>query len=72
VLGVARAPAALPNGFLNGTVHVWRVLVPDLMEEVDVVRAGEERRPDRVDGGIAPTLSFRTQTQSRRGFFWFS
>jgi hypothetical protein len=34
------------------------MLVPDLAEEVDAIPAREERRRDRVDGCITPTLSF--------------
>lgn len=54
---VARAPAALPNIFIGRAVRVWRMLVSDLAEEVDAIPAREERRRDRVDGCIAPTLS---------------
>ena len=55
---VARATAALPNVFIGRAVRVWRMLVPDLAEEVDAILAREERRRDRMDRCIAPTLSF--------------
>jgi len=55
---VARASAALPNVFIGRAVRVWIMLVPDLAEKVDLIPAREERRRDRVDGCIAPTLSF--------------
>lgn len=54
VLGVARAPATLPRV----TRRTMRdlVFIPDLTEEVDAVRAREERRGDGVNGSIAPAL----------------
>ena len=37
------------------------MLVPDLAEKVDLVRAGEERCADRVHGRVAPPLFGITQ-----------
>ena len=41
------------------TVLERRVVIPDLVEEVDLVSAREQRRPDAVDGSVAPALLAR-------------
>ena len=37
-------------------MHEGRVLVPYVVEEVDLIFACEERRADAVDGCVAPAL----------------
>lgn len=38
------------------TVLEGRVVIPDLVEEVDLVPAREQRRTDAVDRSVAPAL----------------
>lgn len=56
---VARAPPALPELFLRGAMCVRSMLVPDLAEKLDAIRAGEERRSNRMHGRVAPALFFK-------------
>ena len=53
-----RACAVLLAPYLGAarTVREGRVLVPDVVEEMDLVLAREERGADAVDGCVAPTL----------------
>ena len=53
---LARAVALLPYVVQARAVHEGRVLVADVVEEVDLVFAREERRTDAVDGGVSPAL----------------
>ena len=59
VLHIAVALAAFPRAVALGTVRVRVVLVADLVEEVDLVLALEERDRDAVHGGVAPPLKKR-------------
>ena len=56
LLDVAATLAALPRAVALGTVRVRVVLVADLVEELDLVLALEERDRDTVDGRITPPL----------------
>jgi hypothetical protein len=69
VPGVARAPATFPD--VTRRTMCDLVFIPDLAEEVDAVRAPEERHGNRVNGSIAPALfvhdllSVRMRRESR-------
>ena len=52
----ARAVLRLPHGGEVWAVHEGRVLVPYVVEKVDLVLARKERRADAVDGCVAPAL----------------
>ena len=56
LLGVAAAPPARPRAVAVRAMREGAVLVPDVVEEVDLVFAREERRTDAVDGGVSPAL----------------
>ncbi len=56
LLDVAIALAASPRAVVLGTVRVRIVLVADLVEELDLVLALEERDRDAVHRGITPPL----------------
>ena len=53
---VARAVLGLPYGGEMWAVLEGRVLVADVVEEVDLLLAREERRAYAVDGCVAPAL----------------
>ena len=55
-VGVARAVALLPQARAFRTVRVRVVLVPDIVEEVDLLFLREERGADAVHGRISPSL----------------
>lgn len=55
-LHITRTPPALPRARPARAVRVRVVLVPDLVEELDLVLPREERRGDAVHGCVAPAL----------------
>jgi len=59
---IARASAALPNILFCGTMRVRRMFVPDIAEEMDAIRARQERCSYRVHRRVAPTLVVETAT----------
>jgi len=58
---VTRTPSALPEVLLRWTMRIRRVLVPDIAEEVDPIRAPQQRGGYRVNGRIAPALFVQVQ-----------
>jgi hypothetical protein len=64
--GVARATRALPE-VARRTMRVLVMLIPDVAEKVNLVRAGEERGSDRMNGCVAPPLFWQSPRKGGGG-----
>jgi hypothetical protein len=63
---IAPTLAALPHPGVLGTVRVRVVLVPDLLEEMDLVPRSEDPRGDAVHGRVAPALKGKSVSKRRK------
>ena len=66
LLGVAAAPPARPRAVAVRAMREGAVLVPDVVEEVELVFALEEPRCDAVHGRVAPALWAKTGLGERK------